>query len=68
MTDAQKLTKIRDMCRHPGAFHWTGLQMATAIINVINDEQPIDYVLSETDEPIKYELAHDAVFVDEELQ
>jgi hypothetical protein len=68
MTDAQKLTKIRDMCNHPGAFHWTGVQMANAIVNIINDNKPIDYELSEIDEPIHYELAHDAVFVDEEIK
>ena len=67
MTDAQKLVKIRDMCNHPGSFHWTGFQMAAAIIKIINDNQPIDYTLSDIDEPLHYELAHDAVFIDEEI-
>lgn len=42
--------------------------MAAAIIKIINDNKPIDYTLSEIDEPIHYELAHDAVFVDEEIK
>jgi hypothetical protein len=42
--------------------------MANAIINIINDNDPIDYLLSDNDEPIRYELAHDAVFIDEEVQ
>ena len=67
MTDAQKLMKIRNMCDHPGAFHWTGAEMANAIKNVLDDNQPIDYSLTDNDEPIRYELAHDAVFIDEEV-
>jgi hypothetical protein len=42
--------------------------MVTAIMDVLNDDTPIDYLLSDQDEPIHYELAHDAVFVDEEVQ
>lgn len=68
VTDAQKLQKIRSMCYHPGAFHWTGQQMANAITRVIDEDKPIDYVLSEEDEPVPYYLAHDAVFVDDEIK
>lgn len=68
MTDAQKLSKIRAMCYHPGAFHWTGQQMANAIMRVLDENAPIDYELSEDDEPVPYYLAHDAVFVDEEIK
>jgi hypothetical protein len=68
MTDAQKLEKIRAMCYHPGAFHWTKEKIMTEIVKVINDNEPIDYALSEDDEPIPYYLAHDAVFVDEEIK
>lgn len=68
MTDAQKLAKIRAICRHPSSYESTGLAMVTAIMDVLNDNQPIDYALSDRDEPIHYELAHDAVFVDEEVQ
>lgn len=62
MTPEQKLTKIRDICNHPGAFHWSGNQMANAIRNVIDDSEPIPYALSDLDHPIPYELAHDAVY------
>jgi len=67
MTDAQKLMKIRNMCDHPSAVHSTGAEMANAIKNVLNDNTPIEYSLSDKDEPIRYELSHDAVFVDEEF-
>ena len=62
LTADQKLAQIGDMCRHPGAFHWTGLQMASAILRLIRDNEPIPYDLSECDKPIPYELAHDAVY------
>jgi hypothetical protein len=68
MTDAQKLSKIRAICRHPSSQESTGVAMVTAIMDVLNDDTPIDYLLSDQDEPIHYELAHDAVFVDEEVQ
>lgn len=64
MTAEQKLTKISNMLDHPGAFHWTGTQMAKAIRKVINDDSPIEFLLSEQDQPIDYELVHDAVFED----
>lgn len=62
LSDAEKLTKIGDICRHPGAFHWTGRQMANAISRVIDGEEPIPYLLPDDDMPIPYELAHDAVY------
>lgn len=61
MTDAQKIAMIRDICNHPGSFHWTGLDVANAIKRVIDDEKPIDFTLSQIDMPIPYELVHDAV-------
>lgn len=61
LTDTEKLTMIRNLCDHPGAFHWSGRDMAKAIRNVLDDNQPIDYRLSDVDEPIRYELIHDAV-------
>lgn len=64
MTDTEKLTMIRNICDHPGSFHWTGAEMAKAIKNVLQDDRPIDYWLSDADEPIGYELIdliHDAV-------
>lgn len=64
MTDAEKLAAIADICRHPGAFHWSGQQMASVITKVIDGEQPIPYALSTLDEPIPYELSHDAVWED----
>lgn len=42
--------------------------MAEAIMRVLDDNAPIDYQLSEDDEPVPYYLAHDAVFVDEEIK
>ena len=63
LTADQKLSKINDLCRHPGSFHWSGRQMADAIMRVIADKnQPIPYDLSDEDRPIPYELAHDAVY------
>lgn len=62
LTDAQKLTMIADICRHPGAFHWNGRQIAWAIQRVLECEEPIPYELSDLDKPIPYELAHDAVY------
>jgi len=38
--------------------------MAKAIRKVINDDSPIEFLLSEQDQPIDYELVHDAVFED----
>lgn len=66
MNADQKLAKIRDICRHPGAFHWTGQQMAKTILNVMDSDEPIPYSLSDLDHPIPYELSHDAVY--EEVQ
>lgn len=66
LSPEDKLARIGDMCRHPGAFHWTGRQMANAIRKVIDDELPICFELSELDHPIPYELVHDAV--SEELE
>lgn len=60
MTTDEKLRMIRDICNHPGAFHWSGQEMARTITKVL-DDQPIPYRLSDLDEPIHYELAHDAV-------
>lgn len=57
-----KLEMIRDICRHPGSFHWTGRQMAKAISNVIEDEEPIAFILSDIDRPIPFEVVHDAVY------
>lgn len=62
LTDKQKLQKISEICNHPGAFHWQGRDMARVITSVINDDKPIPYLLSEADEPIHYELTHDAVY------
>lgn len=62
LTNEQKLTAIANLCRHPGSFHWSGRQMATAIQNVLDDGEPIPYTLSDVDKPIPYELAHDAVY------
>lgn len=61
MTDKEKLTMIRNICDHPGAFHWSGIDMAHAIKNVLDGSRPIEYKLSNIDEPIPYELIHDAV-------
>lgn len=36
--------------------------MASAILRLIRDDEPIPYDLSECDKPIPYELAHDAVY------
>ena len=58
----QKLALIADMCQHPGAYHWPDMKLAQAISRVVSDEPPIPYRLSEMDEPINYELAHDAVY------
>lgn len=62
MTADQKLQMIRDMCRHPGVFGWTGSDMARAINRILDDSEPIPYSLSDLDRPIPYELAHDAVY------
>lgn len=65
MNADDKLTMIGDICRHPGAFHWSGRQMAKAIERVIREEEPIPYSLSDLDKPINYELVqtvHDAVY------
>lgn len=63
MMDAEtKLAMIRDICRHPGSWAWTGRQMAEAINRVITGNQPIPYTLSELDHPIPYEVVHDAVY------
>ena len=62
MSDADKLNKIADLCRHPGSYHWTGRQMGDLITRIINDDAPIPYSLSDLDHPIPYELAHDAVY------
>lgn len=63
LSNDQKLSKIRDICNHPGSFHWSGKQMATAIRNVIDDDaEPIPYTLSDLDHPIPYEIVHDAVY------
>lgn len=61
MNANEKLDMIRDMCSHPGAFHWSGRQMADAIRKVINEDEPIAYALSDLDHPVPYELVHDAV-------
>lgn len=66
MNDAQKLQKIRNICDHPVAYHRTGQEMANTIRKVLNDDRPIDYELTDADEPIRYELAHDAVFISDE--
>lgn len=58
MLTAEQAGRIRDMCRHPGASHWSDDQMAHAIQGVI--DEPIPYRL--VDEPIPYELSHDAVY------
>lgn len=59
LTAEQKLAQIGDLCRHPGSFHWTGREMADAILRLL---EPIPYELSDEDKPIPYELAHDAVY------
>lgn len=61
MTADEKLRMIREICKHPGAFHWSGREMANTISRVIDENAPIPFTLSEIDEPIHYELAHDAV-------
>ena len=64
MTADEKLAMIADMCSHPGAFHWSGRQMADAIRKIINEDEPISYTLSDLDHPIPYsivEFVHDAV-------
>jgi hypothetical protein len=62
VTAEEKLAMIRDMCQHPGSYHWSGQEMAAAITRVINGEKPIPYRLSDADEPIPYTLVHDAVY------
>lgn len=65
-----KLDKIKAMCGHPSYVTGSGERLAAAIRKVINDEidtAPILYALSEVDEPIHYELVHDAVYEDEAL-
>ncbi len=65
MTADQKLAKIKAMCGHPSYVTGTGHKLAHAIKTVIDDESPILYSLSDIDEPVHYELVHDAVFEDE---
>ena len=62
MTDADRIAMIRNICHHPGSFHWSGRQMADAIMKVLDQDKPIPYALSDLDHPVPYELAHDAVF------
>lgn len=62
MTAEQKLAMIRDMCRHPGSFGWSGRDMARAITRILDEDEPVPYVLSDEDEPIRYALVHDAVY------
>lgn len=57
LNDREKLASIRDLCRHPGSFHWNGRQMADAITRIIDSGAEVD-----ADAPIPYELAHDAVY------
>ena len=64
MTAEEKLRMIRDMCDHPVSFNRSGMELARAIKKVLDDNRPIDYWLSDADEPIGYELIdliHDAV-------
>lgn len=61
MTDQEKLRQIASICAHPGVFHWSGSDVARAVRRVI-DESPIPFVLSEIDEPVHYEMVHDAVY------
>lgn len=61
MNAEQKLVMIGDLCRHPGAFHWSGRQMADAIRRILARDEPIGFDLSDLDRPIPYELVHDAV-------
>jgi hypothetical protein len=62
VTAEQKLLKIQAMCGHPSYLGGTGHKLAQAIKNVIDDDAPILYSLSDIDEPVHYELVHDAVF------
>lgn len=67
LTDTEKLDKIKAFCSHPGAFHWTGRDMARVIQRIIDDvapdcESPIYLVPSRDDEPIDYQLVHDEVY------
>lgn len=66
MNAEEKLKMIRDVCRHPGSFHWSGREMADLIAGIVDDADPIPYRLSDADEPIRYELIHDAIYEGEQ--
>lgn len=61
-TDEQaKIQRIRCLCAHPGIFHWTGQQVATAILNILDEEHEVHYELvgEVLDAPIPYGLGDD---------
>lgn len=62
MTTEEKLRLIRDMCDHPGSYHWKGRDLARVIRRVIDTDEPIPFTLSDIDQPIQFELVHDAVY------
>ena len=62
MTDAQKLAKISSICNHPGLFGWSGADVARVIRKVLAGEFVIFALTEDEDEPIHYELVHDAVY------
>lgn len=60
--DQAKLQKIGDVCRHPGAYHWSGRKLADVIVKIIEEDVPIPYRLSDIDKPIDYAATHDATW------
>jgi hypothetical protein len=64
VTDAEKLSKISAVCSHPALFGWSGADLARVIRRVLDGQEPVIYTADELNEPIHYELVHDAVYED----